>query len=236
MQDVSTHEPGTLRRFGPDRPMLRRAVVSAVVLAVTVGAAVFGVQIFGSDGGSSYVLAPGPTRAPSGFSSAALITHVSPQELVTESTTVFVGTVVGESEPESIGEPISDAAGQSLTVHPVHFAVERTLRGEAIPARDLIYPDFAGEVIDVFAPGDRLLVFGEVRSFGPKRITGLTALATTRACSAWRATRSPGTRPPEFGCRSGARGRARASVAHLDAFVISFCYPYRLCVERSSRR
>ena len=103
--------------------------------------------------------------------------HVPPEELVTGSEIVFVGTVVAESDSVSlgVGDPDAEAAGLDFTVHPVHFTVERTLQGEHLATRDLLYPDQLDEVTTVFAPGDRLLIFGEVRSFGAKRITGLTA-------------------------------------------------------------
>jgi len=175
MQCVSTTDPGRLHRVGTD-PVPRR-VAAVTAIAVGLAAAVIGVQVLGSSGASSYLLPPGATQPPRGFSSSALMEHVPPEELVTGSEIVFVGTVVAESDSASlgVGDPDAEAASLDFTVHPIHFTVERTLQGEHLATRDLLYPDQLDEVTTVFAPGDRLLIFGEVRSFGAKRITGLTA-------------------------------------------------------------
>jgi hypothetical protein len=179
MQGVSTADPGRLDRVGAD-PVPRR-VAAVTAIAVGLAAAVMGFQVLGPNGGSSYLLEPGSTQPPSGFSSSALMLYVSPEELVTGSEIVFVGTVVGEGDRASIGvgDPEAEAkakeTGSGFTVRPVHFTVERTLQGEHLAARDLLYPDQLDEASPVFTPGDRLLIFGEARSFGAKRITGLTA-------------------------------------------------------------
>ena len=174
MQGVSTADPGTRRRLGTGHAPWRRAVVFAVAVASVMAATVFAVQIFGPGGSSSYLLPPGPTQAPRGFGGAALIGYVSPEDLVTNSEIVFVGTVVGEGEPELIGDPIADAARQGSTVHPVRFSVEKTLEGELASELDLLYPSFPGDTQDIFETGDRLLVFARDVSFGTNRITGIT--------------------------------------------------------------
>jgi hypothetical protein len=174
MQSVSTAGPRTSDRLGAGRPIWRRAVVVTVAVLSAVAVAAVAVQIFGSGGSSSYLLAPGPTQPPREFGGAALIGYVSPEELVRNTPLVFVGTVVGEGDPQLIGDPIADPLGQGPTVQPVHFAVEQTLRGEPAPTLDLLFPAFLGDTVDIFGTGDRLLVFARPVIFGHNRITGMT--------------------------------------------------------------
>lgn len=160
------------RLFGTD-PLTRRVAAVLVTAAlVVVVVAIFAVQSFGSGGSSSYLLPSGPTQVP--CASGAVLGHASPEDLVEHSELVFVGTVISESDPELIGDPVADPAGQGATVHKVRFAVERTLRGEHASKRDLLYPSFAGDTCDFFETGDRLLVFARPVIFGHNQIKGIT--------------------------------------------------------------
>lgn len=174
-----------LRRFRPSRLSRRRSVAVAAVMAaaVAVPAVVLGVQALGSEStppdwsaavGDLPALAPGPPRTQGG---SASIAHVSPEELVSRAANVFVGTVVAEGGSE-FADPVfedPDYVRMRMTVHRVRFSVERTLRGEAVPALDLTIPDL-GPDIDVFEVGDRLLVFASPVEFGELRVPGLTPM------------------------------------------------------------
>jgi len=180
---LADERPGAAdtRRHG--RGWLSRRRIGAVVLAaaVAVPALVLGVQAVGSDAPTDWTaavgdlpaLAPGSPR-PQGASSTSLIAQVSPEDLVSNATHVFVGTVVAEGGSE-YADPVFEDREFRMTIHRVRFSVEQTLRGEEVSALDLTIPDFSLEA-DVFDVGDRLLVFANPTEFGSLHVPGLVPM------------------------------------------------------------
>jgi hypothetical protein len=182
--ETPEHRPGfddELRRRLDERPRRSRPRILAIAAALTAAVVVPALVLtLGSDDaprdwsaavGDLPALAPGePSSQGAGTGSTSIIMRVTREDLIANSTRVFVGTVVAEG-----GSELVDPEGQDfprMTVHRVRFSVERTLRGEETDALDVTIPD-GDPTIDVFEVGDRLLVFARPTEFGELRVPGL---------------------------------------------------------------
>ncbi len=181
---LAGERPGATDARRPGHGRLSRRRIGSILLAaaVAVPAVVLGVQAVGSDAPTDWsaavgdlpALAPGEPR-PQAASTTSLIVQVSREDLVSEATRVFVGTVVAEGGSEFVDPEYEDPNLIRMTVHRVRFDVERTLRGEDASALDLTIADSSLEA-DVFEVGDRLLVFANPNRFGELAVPGLAPM------------------------------------------------------------
>jgi hypothetical protein len=157
----------------------KRSIVEAVALAAVVAAV--GAGCGGRASRESgrvqpstrlrHVRLPGLPIGPrtTRFADASL-EYVSPAQLVSRATVVFLGTAVGKGGSEVVA-PETEATGPAVSVHRIRFRADAVFRGPRVDAFDVSVVDAVD--LDPFEAGRQYVVFAEPRTFGTEQTSRL---------------------------------------------------------------